>query len=140
MVDGVDKNDDIVVEIWVVLQDEIQPGTAGNVPSALEAAYANGGTQDVSGGKQTVPLLQVKDFFTATADLSIVKADDPDPVTGGNELTYTITVTNNSTDTVANLVSVSDTLDANTTLVSADPNSGDVQCWHREFHLRPRCP
>ena len=105
---GVDKNDEIVVEIWVVLQDTIQSGASGNVPSALESAFANGDTQDVSGGKQTVPLLKLQEFFTASADVSIVKSDSPDPVTGGSELAYTITVTNNSADTVANLVQVSE--------------------------------
>jgi uncharacterized repeat protein (TIGR01451 family) len=51
------------------------------------------------------------------ADLSITKTDFPDPVTVGNKLTYTITVTNNGPAT-ATSVTVTDNLPAETTFVS----------------------
>jgi len=64
------------------------------------------------------------------ADLSITKSDSPDPVTAGNNLTYTITVTNVSTaanGTTATGASVSDSLPANTSFVSVSGSAG-VTC------------
>ncbi|HKO97004.1 MAG TPA: Ig-like domain-containing protein [Pyrinomonadaceae bacterium] len=57
--------------------------------------------------------------FTVTtlADVSVVKTDSPDPVGAGSNLTYSITVTNNGSSDSQSL-SLSDTLPANTTLVS----------------------
>ena len=55
-------------------------------------------------------------IFTVT-DLAVTKSDSPDPVTAGNNLTYTITVTNNGPDVAANS-SWSDTLPTGTTFVS----------------------
>jgi uncharacterized repeat protein (TIGR01451 family) len=65
------------------------------------------------------------------ADLEISKADSPDPVTVGDNLTYTITVTNNGPDAAANVV-VTDTLPSGVTFVSASPGcvhaAGVVTC------------
>jgi uncharacterized repeat protein (TIGR01451 family) len=67
------------------------------------------------------------------ADLEISKADSPDPVTVGDNLTYTITVTNNGPDAAANVV-VTDTLPSGVTFVSASP--GCVHsCWGG--HVQP---
>ena len=57
------------------------------------------------------------------ADLSVTKADSPDPVLLGDELTYTLTVTNAgpSYDT---LVSFTDTLPEGVSLVSSTPSQG----------------
>lgn len=57
------------------------------------------------------------------ADLSITKSDSPDPVTAGSNLTYTLTVTNNGPGD-ATAVTVTDTLPAGVTLVSATPSQG----------------
>ena len=57
------------------------------------------------------------------ADLAITKTDSPDPVTVGGTLTYTITVTNNGPNK-ATSATVSDTLPAGTTLVSATASQG----------------
>ncbi|HEX8710071.1 MAG TPA: Calx-beta domain-containing protein, partial [Pyrinomonadaceae bacterium] len=51
-------------------------------------------------------------------DLSITKTDTPDPVNAGENITYTLTVTNNSATAAAQSVTVSDQIPANTTLVS----------------------
>ena len=51
------------------------------------------------------------------ADLSVTKEDNPDPVTAGTNLTYTITVSNAGPDAAAT-ASWSDTLPAGTTFVS----------------------
>src|ERR1041385_1060577 len=54
----------------------------------------------------------------SSADLSITKTDSPDPVNAGENITYTINVTNNSSTIQAESVTVSDPLPSNTTLVS----------------------
>src|SRR5205807_2187654 len=53
----------------------------------------------------------------SSADLSITKTDSPDPVNAGENISYTITVTNNSATSPAESVMVSDPLPTNTTLV-----------------------
>ena len=59
--------------------------------------------------------------MVADADLSIIKSDSPDPVTAGEDLTYTLSVTNNGPSDAVNVVVVDD-YDAQTSFVSA---SGD---------------
>jgi len=58
-----------------------------------------------------------------SADLAISKSDSPDPVTVGNPLTYTITVTNNGPG-VATGVTITDVLLGTLTFVSATPSQG----------------
>jgi len=55
-----------------------------------------------------------------TADLSVTKTDSPDPVIRGNNITYTVVVTNNGPSRATN-VSLSDTVPSDTMFVS---NSG----------------
>lgn len=55
----------------------------------------------------------------ANADVSIAKSDNPDPVFAGNNLTYTLDVTNNSLVDTAGNVTVTDTLPPQTTFLSA---------------------
>lgn len=57
------------------------------------------------------------------ADLVLTKADSPDPVAAGTNLTYTITVTNNGPDAATN-ASWTDTLPTDTTFVSLPPVAG----------------
>ena len=57
------------------------------------------------------------------ADLSMTKADAPDPVAVGGSLTYTLTVTNNGPDPSTNST-VTDALPAGVTFVSATPTQG----------------
>src|SRR5438046_3426105 len=59
----------------------------------------------------------------ASADLSVTKADSPDPVNTGSNLTYTITVNNDGPDAAAN-ASWSDTLPSGTTFVTLPDVSG----------------
>ena len=60
---------------------------------------------------------------TVAADLSMALTDSPDPVVMGDDLTYTITVTNNGSATGTS-VTITDTLAANVTFVSATSSQG----------------
>ncbi len=128
-VSGLQDGDTVVVEIWVVLKtvipDDTQEGAQGNVHTGMVEAHTATDTPDtINVGNKTIPLSKVQQFFTVEADLSIMKTDDPDPVFAGSRLTYQVSVTNNSSDTVANGVVVTDTLDDMASLVSAVPSQG----------------
>jgi uncharacterized repeat protein (TIGR01451 family) len=58
-----------------------------------------------------------------SADLQIAIADSPDPVVQGNNVTYSVTVTNNGPDG-ATAATLSAALPGNTTLISATPSQG----------------
>ena len=57
------------------------------------------------------------------ADLSITKSDSPDPVSSGQQLTYTLGVSNSGPSAAAGVV-VTDTLPAGVTFNSATPSQG----------------
>src|SRR5690606_16221772 len=68
------------------------------------------------------------DFVTCTcalpeANLSVAVSDSPDPVTAGEQLTYTVTVSNAGPDSADNVM-VDLVLPAEVTLVSATPSAG----------------
>jgi uncharacterized repeat protein (TIGR01451 family) len=139
-VSGLNDGDRIIVEIWLVLKSELPTtNVTGNVQANLDSAKTSTG-ETISTGNQTVPLNQVGKFTTVTADVAIVKSDSPDPIYSRDTLTYTITVTNNSADVVANGIAVTDTLDPNVTFVSASEGgtlSGSVITWPA-FALEPK--
>lgn len=58
-----------------------------------------------------------------SADLAIAKTDNPDPIVAGNNLTYTITLTNNGPND-AQTVTLSDVVPAGTTFVSFGQTAG----------------
>lgn len=58
-----------------------------------------------------------------SADVGVTQTDAPDPVVVGNNLTYTLTVTNHGTETAVN-TTLTDTLPNNVTFVSAVPDQG----------------
>ena len=66
---------------------------------------------------------EVVHVLRALANLSLTKGDDPDPVTAGQNLIYTIEVTNNGPDTATG-ASLTDTLPAGVTFVSANASQG----------------
>ncbi len=130
---GLNNNDKVIVEVWVVLKGTIPAGVTGNVQTSIANAVTGSGST-INTGNQTVPLNKLQEFFTANADLSVIKSDnaasvtvnpdvDPADLNPGDTFTYTIVAKNNSTSTVSNGVVVTDTLDANVTFVSAS-NSG----------------
>ena len=67
------------------------------------------------------------DEFTGAAvqnaDLAVTKTDNPDPVTEGGNVTYTVVVTNNGPGPASNVL-LTDPLDALVALVSATPTQG----------------
>ncbi|MGH2360435.1 MAG: SBBP repeat-containing protein [bacterium] len=66
---------------------------------------------------------KVIDAAATLADLSIMKADSPDPVSAGSNLTYTITVTNNGPNDAIGVI-VTDTLPGRVTLASSSASQG----------------
>lgn len=60
---------------------------------------------------------------TVTADLSVIKTDSPDPIKLGDNLTYTITVTNNGPDKATGVI-LKDTLPPSVTFASAESSKG----------------
>jgi uncharacterized repeat protein (TIGR01451 family) len=103
--------------------------------SSTPGQYFNdaGGTVAEGSVEPTGPTapITVTEEAPDSADLSITKSDSPDPVVVGNNLTYTIMVTNAGPDT-ASSVTVSDTLPAGVTFVSAGAGcthaAGTVTC------------
>ena len=109
-VSGLDPGDNVPVEVWLVLKDNIAAGVGSNVPTGFVNGITVGTCEpgtDVKSGKQTVTLLQAASFFTSQVDLSIVKSDSQDPVTIGSPFSYTLTITN-SGPSVANNVVITD--------------------------------
>ncbi|WP_163100707.1 DUF11 domain-containing protein [Peribacillus alkalitolerans] len=83
----------------MVIGDEIDPNPANN--SDTETTTVN----------------------PVTADLSVVKIDSPDPVTVGQDLTYTVTVANGGPDTATD-VTLTDILPSSVIYVSSSPSQG----------------
>jgi uncharacterized repeat protein (TIGR01451 family) len=93
--------------------------------SSTPGDYFNDAGGEAADGYTVLPTgPTAKIVVTATsANLSLTKSDSPDPVVVGDELTYTITVQNGGPDS-AEGVTVSDTLPAGVTFVSATPSQG----------------
>jgi uncharacterized repeat protein (TIGR01451 family) len=66
-------------------------------------------------------------LVNTSADLSITKTDSPDPVFAGNNVTYTLTVTNSGPSDAQNVV-VTDSLPSQLSLVSATSSDAGFVC------------
>ncbi len=84
-----------------------------------DVVNASSGTNDpnLTNNSATV---QTTVGMSTTADLSITNTDTPNPVIAGNNITYTVVVTNNGA-AAASTVAFSEAIPANTTFVSATP-------------------
>ncbi|HEX8288380.1 MAG TPA: DUF11 domain-containing protein, partial [Pyrinomonadaceae bacterium] len=94
----------------------IPPFTVGTTDPVVITATKIDQTQPMIVEIQVTDVAGNVTIFTypAQADLSITKTDSPDPVTAGNQITYTVTVTNNG-PSVASNVSLTDSIPAGTT-------------------------
>ncbi|HKQ60505.1 MAG TPA: hypothetical protein VJS92_04420 [Candidatus Polarisedimenticolaceae bacterium] len=88
------------------------PATSGTVDNTASVASGTTDPQPANDADSESTAI------VAAADLALVKSDGPDPVRGGQLLTYTIAVTN-SGPSAATALTVSDPLPAGTTLVGA---------------------
>ncbi|HEX9636809.1 MAG TPA: DUF11 domain-containing protein [Acidobacteriota bacterium] len=66
---------------------------------------------------------ETEDTTVVSADLMVTKSDDPDPVVAGENITYTVTVTNNGPAAAVNAM-LSDAIPSGTTFVSATTPMG----------------
>ena len=102
------------------------PATAGSRfydATAFSLGNTVSPTQDVQSFLYPLDNTPSMDFVMPAADLAITKTDSPDPVRGGQNLTYTIVVTNNG-PSAATGVTMTDQLPKNAGYASATTTKG----------------
>jgi uncharacterized repeat protein (TIGR01451 family) len=102
------------------------PATAGSRfydATAFSLGNTVSPTQDVQSFLYPLDNTPSMDFVVPAADLAITKTDSPDPVRGGQNLTYTIVVTNNGPSTATG-VTMTDQLPKNAGYASATTTKG----------------
>ncbi|MBA2373518.1 MAG: DUF11 domain-containing protein, partial [Chloroflexi bacterium] len=130
--------DDIRVEVgtWTDIGQTVANDTTLTVTDQANGTYYHrvAGRFDVGAAQPvTGPWSNVVDITVdrPVADLSLTKTDSPDPVLAGGDVTYTLTATNNG-PTQATGVTITDTLPASVTFVSASSgctnSGGTVTC------------
>jgi uncharacterized repeat protein (TIGR01451 family) len=97
----------------------INSAATGTLTNTATIASAAGVTDPNPGNNSATDT----DTLTASADLSITSVDTPDPVVAGQNVTYTVTTTNNG-PSQASMVTVTDAVPTNTTFVSASVSTG----------------
>jgi uncharacterized repeat protein (TIGR01451 family) len=111
-----------LVEITIVVTADVE-GLITNTATVSGNEYDPSSSNNTASQETTVTLPQ--------ADLAIAKTDSPDPVLVGEQLTYTLLVTNNGPQ-AATGVEVVDTLPGGVTFVSASAGcsvaAGTVTC------------
>ena len=108
------------VTLVVTAGDVIEPVQIANLASVSGTELDPVGSND-----NWMEATTIVPVGPAMADLAVTKSDTPDPVlSGGPQLTYSITVSNNGPDDATNVLLV-DTLPAEVTFDSATPSSGD---------------
>lgn len=108
------------VTLVVTAGDVIEPVQIANLASVSGTELDPVGSND-----NWMEATTIVPVGPAMADLAVTKSDTPDPVfSGGPQLTYSITVTNNGPDDATNVLLV-DTLPAEVTFDTATPSAGD---------------
>jgi uncharacterized repeat protein (TIGR01451 family) len=100
--------------------------------SSSEASFPVTGGPDLTfnGGPSDAFVAKIGNIAApGSADLSLVKTDAPDPVAVGQDLTYTLSVTNNGPDPATGVV-VNDSLPSSVAFVSASPDCTYIQPTH----------
>ena len=118
--DGPDAND---VLTWTVGSLDIGASRTFTLAVQTDVGYSGAqlsNTVRVASAENVTATATVTTPLTTLADLSISKADAPDPVLAGTMLTYTLVVANAGPSVAQNTV-VTDTLPADVTLLSATP-------------------
>ena len=105
-------NDTVIITITVTVED---PAAGQSIQNCAQAYMLDGNDPNPDNNESCV-ITEVR----GVADLRVDKTDNPDPVSAGNDLTYTITVTNDG-PTAATSVTLTDTLPSGVTFVSASP-------------------
>ncbi len=104
----------------ITLVGRVRPGIANGTVLANNATVSATTSDPVLANNSVGP---INTTVTTDSAVTIVKADNPDPVIAGNVLTYTITVANGGPSDAV-LASVVDTLPAGTTFLSS--NGGGI--------------
>jgi uncharacterized repeat protein (TIGR01451 family) len=108
------ENETVLIHVDV---SALTPQTVNDTATVTsESADSNPGNNQAEGSL----------VFIGAADLQLTKADSPDPVVAGTNLTYTMTVTNNGPSSANNVV-VSDLLPTTLSVVSVS-GSGGASC------------
>jgi len=98
--------------------------TAPAAPALItNTASVTSNEVDTNTSNNTATQVTIVRSVTPAADLGLTVADSPDPVTVGNNITYTMTVLNNGPD-VATGVTLTTAVPVGTTFVSATPSAG----------------
>ena len=114
---------------WTVPSGATFTGQGTNTVSVNWSAVAVGTyeitVKAVNSCGESIATAMPVNIVSCSTDLAITKSANPDPVTKGGTLTYTLTVTNTGTNAIAaqNVV-VNDVLDMRLTFVSATPSVG----------------
>jgi hypothetical protein len=77
-IEGLDDGDEVVIEVWMVLQSSIPAGATGNVHSRLIDARTLGTDDAINTGTQAVPMMKVREGSPSTDQFVFATAADED--------------------------------------------------------------